>query len=102
MQNAELDERVARIEERVSNLEKSLSERGEDTLGAKRLLATDEAAQFLGISVAGLRQLTHKKLVPYYKPNGKNMYFDVDELVAWQKKNHFEPMREAAGEEGES
>lgn len=34
----------------------------------------------------------HKKLIPYYKPNGKNMYFDVEELIAWQKKNHFEPI----------
>lgn len=33
----------------------------------------------------------NKKLIPYYKPNGKNMYFDVEELIAWQK-NHFEPI----------
>ena len=35
-------------------------------------------------------------LIPYYKPNGKNMYFDVDELVSWQKKNHFEPAYSAS------
>ena len=44
----------------------------------------------------GLRGLTHKKLISYYKPNGKNMYFDTDELVAWQKKNHFEPIYSVA------
>ena len=44
------------------------------------------------MTVDGLRGLTYKKLISYYKPNGKNIYFDVDELVAWQKKNHFEPL----------
>jgi excisionase family DNA binding protein len=56
------------------------------------MLNTEEAASFLGMTVDGLRGLTSKKLIPFYKPNGKNIYFDVDELVAWQKKNHFEPI----------
>lgn len=79
------------IEERVGDLEKKLS-RISDLSGRRRLLTTEEAAAFLGITVDGLRGLTHKKLISYYKPNGKNMYFDTDELVAWQKKNHFEPI----------
>ena len=53
------------------------------------------------MTLDGLRGLTYKKLIPYYKPNGKNMYFEVDELVAWQKKNHFEPIRNVAAD-GES
>lgn len=62
----------------------------------KRMLSTEEAAAFLGMTVDGLRGLTYKRLIPYYKPNGKNMYFDVDELVSWQKKNHFEPAYSAS------
>ncbi len=87
MSNQNLHEKISRIEERVEQIEKQLSEKP-----AKRLLTTDEAAQFLGMSVDGLRGLTHKKLISYYKPNGKNMYFDTEELVAWQKKHHFEPI----------
>ena len=87
MSNQNLHEKISRIEERVEQIEKRLSEKP-----AKRLLTTDEAAQFLGMSVDGLRGLTHKKLISYYKPNGKNMYFDTEELVAWQKKHHFEPI----------
>lgn len=34
-------------------------------------------------------------LIPYYEPNGKDMYLDVDELVSWQKKNHFEPIMDS-------
>ena len=86
-----LQEKVTRMEKRMDDLEKLVSRSlGEE--GRKRLLNSEEAACFLGITVEGLRGLTHKKLISYYKPNGKNIYFDADELVAWQKKNHFEPV----------
>ena len=93
MEKEELAQKVSKIEERVSRLEKKLSTA--NIKGAKkRMLTTEEAATFLGITVDGLRGLTHKKLISYYKPNGKNMYFDIDELSSWQKKNHFEPIYE--------
>ena len=91
MSKLTLDEKIAKIEDRVTVLEKKISEAPAVGL-PKRMLTTEEAATFLGMTLDGLRGLTYKKLIPYYKPNGKNMYFDVDELVAWQKKNHFEPI----------
>jgi len=91
MARPDLNERMSIIEERMTALEKKVAE-GAEGPGKKRMLTTEEAAAFLGITVDGLRGLTHKKLISYYKPNGKNMYFDTDELVAWQKKNHFEPI----------
>lgn len=90
MSRENLSEKVSRIEERVDRLEKAVSEKQDAVQQSKRLLTTEEAAVFLGMTVDGLRGLTHKKLISYYKPNGKNMYFEVDELVAWQKRHHFE------------
>ena len=97
MARPNLNERISKIEERVGDLEKRVNLLSDDA-GKKRLLTTEEAAAFLGITVDGLRGLTHKKLISYYKPNGKNMYFDADELVAWQKKNHFEPIYAISGD----
>jgi len=91
MGRQDTDERISRIEERIGDLERRVDDLSSAS-GRKRMLTTEEAAAFLGITVDGLRGLTHKKLISYYKPNGKNMYFDPDELVSWQKKNHFEPM----------
>ena len=86
-----LREKIAEIEQRVQKLEQGTSAQP-CGFNEKRLLTREEAAQFLGMTIDGLRGLTYKKLISYYKPNGKNIYFDVDELVAWQKKNHFEPL----------
>ena len=91
MSRPDLNERMSILEDRITALEKKVAESAE-ALGRKRMLTTEEAAAFLGMTVDGLRGLTHRKLISYYKPNGKNMYFDTDELVAWQKKNHFEPI----------
>ena len=86
-----LREKISEIEQRVQKLEQGASAQPRG-FNEKRLLTREEAAQFLGMTIDGLRGLTYKKLISYYKPNGKNIYFDVDELVAWQKKNHFEPV----------
>lgn len=97
MPEPNLNEKIARLEGRVTNLEKKILATRAAKL-PKRMLTTEEAATFLGMTVDGLRGLTYKKLIPYYKPNGKNIYFDVDELVSWQKKNHFEPVASLDGQ----
>lgn len=94
MGRTKLSDTVASVQRRLDRLEAFIE--CSATAGVKRMLNTEEAASFLGMTVDGLRGLTSKKLIPFYKPNGKNIYFDVDELVAWQKKNHFEPMGAAA------
>lgn len=90
MGRTKLSDTVASVQRRLDRLEAIIE--CSATARVKRMLNTEEAASFLGMTVDGLRGLTSKKLIPFYKPNGKNIYFDVDELVAWQKKNHFEPM----------
>ena len=89
-----LSEIVGQLQERMNRVETALVLMQPGGPGVRRMLTTEEAASFLGMTVDGLRGLTYKKLIPFYKPNGKNIYFDVDELVAWQKKNHFEPIGE--------
>ena len=90
MENEELNGRISRVEERVERLEKELIKGRGRTQKDRRMLTTEEAAVYLGMTVDGIRGLTSKKLIPFYKPNGKNMYFEVDELVAWQKRHLFE------------
>lgn len=56
-------------------------------LNQKTVLNFDEAAQFLSLSKSYLYKLTHKCIVPHYKPNGKNVYFNRLELEQWLQTN---------------
>jgi len=49
----------------------------------KEILNLSEAASFLRIAKSTLYKLTHKKLIPFYKPTGKLILFKKQELVAW-------------------
>ena len=51
----------------------------------KQLIPTAEAAAFLGIKVSYLHKLMMRRVIPYYKPNGKLCFFDKAELEAWMK-----------------
>lgn len=53
----------------------------------KEVLTFNEAKDYLGISGSTLYQLTHKRAIPFYKPNGGKLYFDKIELIAWLKRN---------------
>ena len=41
---------------------------------------TEEACDFLNISKSTIYKMTSTKSIPFYKPNGKNMYFIKSEL----------------------
>lgn len=41
------------------------------------------AAKYLGISEGALYKLTHRNEIPFYKPNGKIIYFQKSELDNW-------------------
>ena len=54
---------------------------------AKDVLTLEEAALFLGISKSSLYKMTHKHELPFYRPNGKLIYFEKSELVKWMRQN---------------
>lgn len=51
----------------------------------KQMLTAGETADYLGITKSYLYKLTMRKEIPYYKPNGKTMYFDLDKITSWIK-----------------
>lgn len=42
----------------------------------------EAACEYLGVTSGQLYQYTHKKLLPFYKPFGKRLYFKKSELNA--------------------
>ena len=99
MSEPDTDMKLAKLESRVRKLEKALSAQNDIPSKQivpvqKQMLSMSEAAEFLGLEMSGLRMLTHKKLIPYYKPNGKTCYFDPKELKQWQHRKRQKPVYE--------
>lgn len=42
----------------------------------------DAACEYLGITSGQMYQYTHRKILPFYKPFGKKLYFKKSELNA--------------------
>lgn len=105
---SETDEKLTRLEGRVSKLERKVStklytdSKKKIVTVRKEMLSISEAAEYLGLEVSGLRMLMHKKQIPYYKPNGKVCYFDPKELKEWQKRKRQTPSYELSEKEQQS
>lgn len=80
------------IELRVSELENLV-------LHTKNVLSFEEASRFLNLSKSYLYKLTSGNLIPYYKPQGKMLYFEKTELEAWLRQN---PVKTRAQTEAEA
>ena len=63
-------------------------------LAAKGVLNVEEAAMYLGMSPSYVYKLTMRNQIPYYKPNGKVVYFKKSELEEWMTQNRIAPVSE--------
>ena len=73
-----------------SNKEANLSKQVAELQGrvqGKDVLTLEEAAKFMGIARSSLYKMTHEQTIPFYKPNGKMIFFEKSDLLAWVRKN---------------
>lgn len=56
-------------------------------LSKKKVLTFEEACIYTGRSRSDMYKKTAACQVPHYKPEGKMVYFDVEELAAWCLRN---------------
>ena len=72
------------IEERLANIERKLDIQAQE---AKNILTLEEVAEYTHISKSYVYKLTSKGDIPYYKPNGKQLYFKRTEIDEWLLTN---------------
>ena len=70
---ANLSKQVAELQGRVQSLEQLLHQ-------GKDVLTLEEAAKFMGIARSSLYKMTHEQTIPFYKPNGKMIFFEKSDL----------------------
>jgi len=54
---------------------------------SKEVLSFKEACQYLSVSNSWLYKLTHRRMIPFYRPNGKMIYFKKTDLNNWLLRN---------------
>jgi len=61
-------------------------------------LSIDEACKFTGFKKSYLYKLTCQKDIPYFKPNGKLIYFSKADLQKWIFRNKHKSRQEIQAE----
>lgn len=61
---------------------------------SKKVLTFEEAANYMGVSKSFLYKATSQKLISHYKPNGKMIFFDREELEAYLLSVRVKPQSE--------
>ena len=56
-------------------------------LSAKNVLCLNDVVLLTGLSKSHIYKMTHSRKIPFYKPNGKQIYFDRSEIENWMKQN---------------
>ncbi|MBB4035471.1 excisionase family DNA binding protein [Dysgonomonas hofstadii] len=70
-----------------NELEKRLERIENLLLGQKNVFTFIECCQYTGLSTSYMYKLTCLNKIPYYKPQGKNIYFSKEEIDKWLLKN---------------
>lgn len=60
----------------------------------KEIMSVNDLAEMLQLSKSAIYKLTFNRVIPFYKPAGKMMYFKHSEIMAWINKGRVEPANE--------
>lgn len=71
---------LTRLEKKIDGIRMSL-------LSQKKALTLDEVVVYTGMKKSYLYKLTHERIIPFYKPNGKTLFFNREEIDEWLLKN---------------
>jgi excisionase family DNA binding protein len=77
----------SRLQRQIEELQKRM-EAVEDILdNAKEVLTVEEASRFMDIARSSLYKMTSDRSIPFYRPNGKMIYFEKADILAWMRRN---------------
>ena len=82
----------------IADLQKRMAFLEDLLIPAKETLTLEEAAVFLGMKRSTLYKMTHEHTIPFYRPNGKMIYFEKSDLLEWVRQNREDSNAEIAEE----
>lgn len=60
---------------------------GLNLIQQKEMLNVQELSDYIGMSTSSIYKLVYNNIIPFYKPNGKILYFDREEINTWLRQN---------------
>ena len=78
--DTQLTKQIADLQKRVETLEDMLD-------AGKEVLTVEEAAKFMGMARSSLYKMTSDQPIPFYRPNGKMIFFEKTDILSWIRKN---------------
>ena len=78
--DTQLQRQVAELQKRVDSLEDILD-------NGKEVLTVEEAAKFMGMARSTLYKMTCDQSIPFYRPNGKMIFFEKADILSWIRRN---------------
>ena len=90
------------LQRQIEELQKRM-EAVEDILdNAKEVLTVEEASRFMDIARSSLYKMTSDRSIPFYRPNGKMIYFEKADILAWIRQNRVMATKKDDGTDQES
>ena len=91
----------SRLQRQIEELQKRM-EAVEDILdNAKEVLTVEEASRFMDIARSSLYKMTSDRSIPFYRPNGKMIYFEKADILAWIRQNRVVAIKKDDGTDQE-
>ncbi|QQR98601.1 MAG: helix-turn-helix domain-containing protein [Sphingobacteriales bacterium] len=75
------------LEQRLEKIEILLQSQKTLLLSQKVVFNLDELVQYTNLSHSFIYKLTSKGGIPFYRPNGKQLYFNKIEIDIWLQRN---------------
>ena len=63
-------------------------------LAAKNVLTVDDVVILTSLSASTIYKMTCTQQIPFYKPNGKSIFFDKKEIEDWLRRNRVATVEE--------
>lgn len=64
----------------------------------KPFLTVEELTSYLGVKTSYIYKMTHNREIPFYKPGGKMVYFNREEIDEWVLSQRVATADEIRGE----
>ena len=77
----------SRLQRQIEELQKRMDAIEDILDNGKDVLSVEEAARFMDIARSSLYKMTSDRSIPFYRPNGKIIYFEKADILEWIRKS---------------